>query len=175
MKQLDNLTFVPYSEQIKSPKWQKKRLEILQLHNFKCEECGSETKTLNVHHRFYIKGRKIHEYDNDVLQCLCEDCHAKVHKKKEVVEVLNPKLNYIFSTLKQINEVNYSGIGAVLSEIKSNENIFKKDELWVALFQCFNNNIILDVLKLINEKIEYAEMKDKLNSLELNFNHHLIK
>jgi len=29
----------PYNEQIKSPKWQQKRLEILKLHNFTCELC----------------------------------------------------------------------------------------------------------------------------------------
>jgi len=85
--------FVPYAEQIKSPKWQKKRLEILNLHGFKCEDCGSETKTLNVHHRFYLKGRKIYEYDNDVFQVLCEECHSKIHEKKESEKTF-PK-NYI--------------------------------------------------------------------------------
>ena len=85
--------FVPYAEQIKSPLWQKKRLEILNLHGFKCENCGSETKTLNVHHRFYLKGRKIYEYDNDVFQVLCEDCHSKTHEKKEPEKTF-PK-NYI--------------------------------------------------------------------------------
>ena len=72
-----------YKEQTKSPKWQKKRLEVLELRGFKCEECKCEDKQLHVHHRFYIKGRKYWEYDNDVLQVLCEDCHQKEHEKPE--------------------------------------------------------------------------------------------
>ena len=75
-----------YSEQIKSPKWQMKRNEILNLKGYKCEQCGDTETQLHVHHRFYIKGRKIHEYDNDVLQVLCENCHSAVHAKKEIDE-----------------------------------------------------------------------------------------
>lgn len=75
-----------YSEQIQSPKWQKKRLEILNLRGFKCEECGNEEQQLHVHHRAYIKNRKAWEYDNDIYQVLCSNCHEKVHQKK-VVEV----------------------------------------------------------------------------------------
>ena len=29
-----------YSDKLKSPKWQKKRLEVLNLRGFKCEKCG---------------------------------------------------------------------------------------------------------------------------------------
>lgn len=73
-----------YSDKLKNPIWQKKRLEILQLRGFKCELCSCETKELHVHHRFYIKGRNVWEYDNDVFQVLCCDCHEKEHKKKEI-------------------------------------------------------------------------------------------
>ena len=72
-----------YQEQLKSPKWQKKRLQILEIHNFTCEKCNATEKTLHVHHARYIKGRKVWEYDNDVLMCLCEDCHKAEHEPKE--------------------------------------------------------------------------------------------
>ena len=72
-----------YQEQIKSPKWQKKRLEILDLRGFKCEKCSCEEKQLHVHHRFYLKGRKAWEYDNDVFQVLCHSCHENEHKKED--------------------------------------------------------------------------------------------
>lgn len=76
-----------YKEQIKSPKWQKKRLQILELHNYTCEICGDTETQLHVHHSRYIKGRKIYEYDNDVLMCVCEKCHNEIHNKnKEVKE-----------------------------------------------------------------------------------------
>lgn len=36
---------------------------------------------LNVHHTYYIKGRKPWEYGNDTLVTLCENCHKKRHEK----------------------------------------------------------------------------------------------
>lgn len=68
-----------YSDLLKDPRWQKKRLEILQRDNFQCRCCESKTKTLHVHHSYYIKGNDPWEYDNAVLLTLCEDCHAEVN------------------------------------------------------------------------------------------------
>ena len=36
-----------YKEQIKSPKWQKRRLEIMQKDNFTCQLCGDTESMLN--------------------------------------------------------------------------------------------------------------------------------
>lgn len=78
-----------YAEKLKSPKWQKKRLDILNLKGFKCEKCGDEENQIQVHHRFYITGREPWEYDNDVFQVLCEKCHEASHKKEvETIEVV---------------------------------------------------------------------------------------
>lgn len=62
----------------RSPEWQKKRLEIMESAGFECRECQSKDKTLNVHHRYYIKGAKPWEYSNSALVCLCEDCHKYI-------------------------------------------------------------------------------------------------
>lgn len=43
-----------YSEQLKHPKWQKKRLEILKRDKWKCKKCKDDTTTLNVHHKEYL-------------------------------------------------------------------------------------------------------------------------
>lgn len=64
-----------YWEKLKDPRWQRKRLEVMQSADFKCKDCNSETKSLNIHHRFYFKGRDPWEYDLAELVCLCEDCH----------------------------------------------------------------------------------------------------
>jgi uncharacterized protein YlaI len=96
-----------YSDKLKSPKWQKKRLEILNLHKFKCDECKSEVKTLHVHHRFYLKGREPWEYDNDVFQVLCEDCHEKTHKKEDIIKENIPDIyREILSLLDVANDIN---------------------------------------------------------------------
>lgn len=91
-----------YSDQLKSPKWQKKRLDILNLRGFKCEKCNCEENQLHVHHRFYLKNRKAWEYDNDVFQVLCYICHENEHKKEE------PKkfdlYDYIYEQLNNIKD-----------------------------------------------------------------------
>jgi len=65
-----------YSEQLKHPKWQKRRLEILNRAGFRCESCEESEKTLHVHHKRYHKGAMAWEYADDELVALCEDCHA---------------------------------------------------------------------------------------------------
>jgi hypothetical protein len=72
-----------YSEQLRHPNWQRKRLEVLELHGFKCFCCGSKEKTLHVHHKKYIKGRMAWDYETDKFEALCEECHKEVHGAKE--------------------------------------------------------------------------------------------
>jgi hypothetical protein len=64
-----------YLEKLKDPRWQKKRLEILQRDNWTCQCCGDTENTLHVHHWFYKKGKDPWEYDAEDLSTLCEDCH----------------------------------------------------------------------------------------------------
>lgn len=64
-----------YSELLKDPRWQKKRLKILDRDGFECKNCGDTTKTLHVHHRRYINGRNPWEYEDSNLVTLCCDCH----------------------------------------------------------------------------------------------------
>lgn len=68
-----------YAEQLKSPMWQRKRLEILDLNDFSCENCGDSEATLHVHHKLYIKGRMAWDYNSDQLASLCEACHQSEH------------------------------------------------------------------------------------------------
>lgn len=67
----------------KHPNWQKKRLEVMSLSHFQCDNCGDADTTLNVHHKFYISGRDPWEYENHELQCLCEPCHQSIHAMGE--------------------------------------------------------------------------------------------
>lgn len=72
-----------YSEQLKHPNWQRKRLEVLERAKFRCEVCNADDKTLHVHHKQYFKGRMAWEYDADGLVALCEPCHAQTHEAEE--------------------------------------------------------------------------------------------
>lgn len=82
-------TKLTYSEQLKHPNWQRKRLETLEAADFTCTDCGCKDKTLHVHHKRYVKGRSAWEYTANELVVLCEDCHTASHEVKEALaEVL---------------------------------------------------------------------------------------
>lgn len=68
-----------YTEKLRDPRWQKKRLEALQAAGWACENCGGTTETLNVHHKRYFKGRMPWEYELEWLSVLCENCHTDEH------------------------------------------------------------------------------------------------
>ena len=70
-----------YSEKLKDPKWQKKRLKILERDNWTCQKCLSTKKTLHVHHKHYLKCDPW-EYPDKALISLCEECHVGVEKLK---------------------------------------------------------------------------------------------
>lgn len=64
-----------YSEKLKDPKWQKKRLEILNRDEFTCQSCFDNESTLHIHHKVYNKDCEPWDIDNESLITLCEDCH----------------------------------------------------------------------------------------------------
>jgi hypothetical protein len=64
-----------YWELLKDPRWQRKRLEVMERDGFACVYCDSAEKTLNVHHSYYERGNAPWEYPDSSLHTLCEDCH----------------------------------------------------------------------------------------------------
>lgn len=77
-----------YSEKLKDPRWQKKRLEIFQRDNFKCLLCGDSESTLHVHHKSYRNNPW--EVDSSDLKTLCAECHYVVEAlKKDGFDVLS--------------------------------------------------------------------------------------
>lgn len=73
-----------YFEKLRDPRWQKKRLEIMQRDYFMCMECGSSDKTLCVHHRYYISNREPWEYPDFCFLTLCQDCHFQIKENDEL-------------------------------------------------------------------------------------------
>ncbi len=64
-----------YIEKLRDPRWQKKRLKILERDEWSCQICGDSTSTLHVHHRRYLRGKDPWDYDDALLTTLCEECH----------------------------------------------------------------------------------------------------
>jgi hypothetical protein len=67
-----------YIEKLKDPRWQKKRLEILERDGFTCQYCSDKDSTLHVHHLHYLPNKDPWEYDNRYLITYCEKCHKDI-------------------------------------------------------------------------------------------------
>lgn len=75
-----------YSDKLKDPRWQKKRLEILERDHWGCQCCYDEESTLHVHHRKYLPNTDPWDYPNDLLITLCENCHTKEREERPEYE-----------------------------------------------------------------------------------------
>lgn len=83
-----------YSDKLKDPRWQKKRLEILERDNWTCQCCNDTKKTLNVHHMQYK--RMPWSVPNDKLITYCEDCHQSLEGYNKSMGDIK-MMKYIFS------------------------------------------------------------------------------
>ena len=64
-----------YSQKLKDPRWQKKRLLVFQRDGFACRDCGNSHNHLQVHHCAYHGNPW--DIDDTLLLTVCEDCHEK--------------------------------------------------------------------------------------------------
>jgi len=71
-----------YAQLLRDPRWQKKRLEIMERDDFECRICGRDDLTLNVHHTYYEKGVAPWEYPDGSMYTFCEPCHEKETREK---------------------------------------------------------------------------------------------
>lgn len=117
-----------YSEKLKDPRWQKKRLEILTRDEWECKICCTKEKTLNVHHIGY-SGNNPWETENNLLLTLCEDCHNEETDNLSV------------ATKNVIHELRGNGFMAM--SFSSLAKIFEKNRGWDLYDPAF------DVLKMV--------------------------
>lgn len=99
-----------YSQKLRDPRWQKKRLQILQRDGWRCKACGSSSKNLQVHHLYYAK-LDPWEYPDIVYQTLCEDCH------NERQAMVDNCINDVRLMLRNVSTEKLGGV--LLSIIKS--------------------------------------------------------
>lgn len=75
-----------YYEKLKTPQWQRKRLEILNDRGFKCEICFDKGSQLHVHHKIYKKGLSPWDYPAHNYAVLCDECHKESHN---IIDLFN--------------------------------------------------------------------------------------
>jgi hypothetical protein len=137
-----------YSEKLKRPQWQRRRLEKMQQANFCCEICDDDSEQLHVHHKQYLKIEPW-EYPDSMLMCLCKTCHDIVHMDQEKVKRHCKRL----AIKKEVKHVNYF------------ERIVPSRKAYAGLRQ-FDQRAIAEWLDLRNEAAQvvksYRDRADKL-------------
>lgn len=76
-----------YAQKLRDPRWQKRRLEILEAANWKCEDCGDGSLELQVHHTVYARGWQPWDYDARLLIAVCAVCHAARQQAEERIHM----------------------------------------------------------------------------------------
>src|SRR4051812_4223006 len=91
-----------YTRQLSDPRWQRKRLEIMQAADWKCVRCDCDDMELHVHHAEYHDDKKPWEYEDKFLLCLCSDCHTLAHLPDFKIIRAYPSNNASLRTLSEI-------------------------------------------------------------------------
>lgn len=75
-----------YIEKLKDPRWQKKRLEVLNRDEWCCQHCYDNESTLCVHHKKYLPGKEPWDYPLEYFITLCESCHEEETETRQSIE-----------------------------------------------------------------------------------------
>lgn len=88
-----------YAEKLLDPRWQQKRLRILERDKWTCQLCQDKDTTLHIHHHFYLKDYEPWDYKDEDLITYCSHCHALVEfaktNFKDVQEIVGAFKHFI--------------------------------------------------------------------------------
>ena len=97
-----------FRKQLKDPRWEKRRIELLENVQWRCQLCGNQKEELHVHHSYYEKGKAPWDYPNAPQIVLCHTCDAerthkpdfmKYHEARFVFEFIGENLEKIATDL----------------------------------------------------------------------------
>lgn len=124
-----------YKEKFKNPKWQKKRLEILERDDFKCQLCHSQDHTLTVHHFKYSK--EPWETPDKFLITVCWNCHKKIQNAQNVIldairnsiasSTTVKKIELIYSILDELEALDDDSLKKVYNIMRNINEIVSKE------------------------------------------------
>ena len=75
----------PYRSLLLDRRWQRKRLEVFNEANWRCQKCSNsdDSVPLHAHHRLYLPGLMPWQYRTGEIISLCDPCHSEEHGKRE--------------------------------------------------------------------------------------------
>ncbi len=68
-----------YEEDLSHPNWRNLRERLFKKANYKCSKCSRQGGSLEIHHKYYVDGKRAWEYPEDAFEVLCTKHHAEVH------------------------------------------------------------------------------------------------
>ena len=150
-----------YAEKLKDPRWQKKRLKILERDEFGCALCGDDTTTLHVHHIAYSKGDPW-DIDDSLLKTLCEGCHQ--HEEQELHRLKYTLINelrnvgfpsYMINAIPKIFKDTNRGWNGYEPCIDIIKFAVDNDGLWDQLTEMYFNHLHERALLRNKEQLPY--------------------
>ncbi|HEX6427984.1 MAG TPA: HNH endonuclease signature motif containing protein [Niastella sp.] len=148
-----------YKEKLLDPRWQRRRLDILNRADFKCEieGCWCSDETLHVHHLDYISGNEPWEYPDEYLMAVCASCHEMISQERpgyEKIIISNYRLKLKDHFIQ-----------------KCAADVFQKykdlHQLIYLLWEC-NEQDVVNVLILLSNKELPAEILKPIENAEPN-------
>lgn len=118
-----------YAEKLRDPRWQKKRLELLEAAGWQCSMlesgvCRNTVATLHVHHKLYLRNKDPWDYEDWAYSVLCEYCHKVVQQIMEDASIAIAKsssLSFVVNQLVNLksddNEELYDSLGRDLLKL----------------------------------------------------------
>jgi hypothetical protein len=138
-----------YSEKLRDPRWQKKRLEILQRDDFTCQLCKDTKAELQIHHKEYITGREPWEYENENFITYCKHCHKVVENYKlikcAVIAISKRKLENSSFGLISILKQNTDESGTLFSSVDIIENDYYEN------ISLLKESTVNEIITLLNK------------------------
>ena len=121
-----------YWQKLRDPRWQKRRLEILQRDKFTCRLCADDASTLHVHHLRYERGADPWESLGFSLLTVCENCHEAMHQEQygsSIVESLiagGADINMLHAFSESLQSLFQSGPGQKITDYRPFEEAIDK-------------------------------------------------
>ena len=128
----EKLKKMDYKDFLKTPYWAAISKHVKYLAGNKCEYCGSSEK-LEVHHKTYENhGDELHHLED--LVCLCHDCHAMIHKKRNSNKTTDG-IKYYFEDMEHGRNYRHKELLGILTKKGVGESNAKK-LIGIAIEQC---------------------------------------
>lgn len=107
---------VPYLDKLKDPRWQRKRLELMQSAGFRCQSCGDTEDSLNIHHVYYEKDADPWSYPDNAYMVLCSRCHERWHMLKQTMDqsLCHVDVNHLFHLQSIVTQLSMMGPNTTL-------------------------------------------------------------